>query len=145
MKSKYWVYGIFTLAVIGIIFISGCGQKEYVCPNGITVSDPSLCSIQDIQLEQKNKQEDKKECYVATWGSFSTACYDYRGEEPYVSTAYCDGDVEVYEDYICKNNLCEKSIRRQDCSKDLTNVKGWTCMKSNNPSRDGWMVTCTPK
>ena len=27
-KQKYWLYGILILAVIGIVFISGCVEKE---------------------------------------------------------------------------------------------------------------------
>lgn len=52
-KSKYWLYGIIVLAIIGIIFISGYTQQQirYVCPDGTTVSDVSLCPKQETQEE----------------------------------------------------------------------------------------------
>lgn len=43
-KSKYWLYGIISLAIVGIIFISGCTQQgctqqktQYICKDGTTV------------------------------------------------------------------------------------------------------------
>jgi len=153
-KNNYLWIGIAVIAILIIIFISNSNNNSQ---NKVNCNSPyiqigtsccldknsnNICDNNEIPTQQ---EETKTECYITTWGNFSTACYDNRGDEPYVSTAYCNGDVEMFEDYTCKNNLCEKSIRRQDCNKDLADVKDWTCIESNNPSQDGWMVTCTPK
>ena len=63
MKSKYWIYGILLLTVIGIIFISGCTpSKEYVCPDGTIVSSASLCSNTQEGWSSEPEQPTYSDC-----------------------------------------------------------------------------------
>jgi len=157
-NNKNWIwFGISAvILILAIFFISNSNnnsQGEVTCNSpyikvGIECcldsNNNGICD--NDEADEEPLETYQKECWVdALYNSYTVACYDYRGEDPYITTAYCDSDVEVFERYECVNNMCEKRIDRQDCSKDLTNVKGWTCKKSDNPSQDGWMVTCTPK
>jgi len=58
MKSKYWLYGIITLVIIGIIFISGCTQTKtvtkYVCSDGNVVYSVSSCPTTTSPTLSKN-------------------------------------------------------------------------------------------
>ncbi len=56
-KQKYWLYGILVLAIVGIVFISGCITQEAksVCGNGIVESweecDGTGCTSDKICTE----------------------------------------------------------------------------------------------
>ena len=56
---------LITLFLIGVLFISGCVQqtpkKEYVCPDGSTVSDASMCS-QTTTTIKTEKCREVQEC-----------------------------------------------------------------------------------
>ena len=83
--------------IIGIFILSGCAQQQtkYVCPDGSTSSDISLCK----QVECK---------------SFSDGtCRDTLGKHELLSEeefSFCK-DNSVYEmTFKCTNNACEKIL-----------------------------------
>src|SRR3989344_3985619 len=110
---------IIMLFLVSIVVLSGCAQQQtkYVCSDGTTVSDSSLCPKEKTEVVE-NEKEIQAQCYVKGLppNSFHTECYDYRGDEPYRSSASCVGEVITLDNYICVNNLCEKRTDRSDCS-----------------------------
>ena len=72
VESKYLLSGFLILSLIGIIFLSGCAEKEtkFVCPDGSVVSDSSLCP------EEKTEVPETKPTYTQE----KVIIYDSSGE-----------------------------------------------------------------
>lgn len=82
MNQKYTLIGILALAIIGIIFISGCIQKNPIQKNNIL-------SNEDISNKIKDNQGD--------------SCYDDREEYPKILGKYSLNGLNLEEVCFCSD------------------------------------------
>jgi|SRR3989344_5157158 len=130
---------VMILLLFSLILI-GCTQQviNYVCPDGSTVSDVSLCPEKKVYCDDGTIVDDRSKCCEIDFIKSDFAqvailkyCKDVTGS--YTEKRYCDGDYHVREEYRCQSNRCILSTDMDKC------VDGATC----EPYGNG--VNCVPK
>jgi len=96
MKSKYWLYGILAIVIVGVIFISGCTQKSSYTPQETTQTEqqPNLgTGLLNINAEKNNQFSNGE--YV---NNYYTYTYDCKWSGLNIK---CDGEIQ----YIGPSNV----------------------------------------
>ena len=102
---------ILILVLIIALFIAGCAQTQYVCPDGTTVDDLSMCEEETIETDTTDT--DVKEDIVKEATKITTA--------PYCGDGICATDYTENCDLCPKDcGICTLTISSAECETSIS-------------------------